>query len=105
MSLYVTYIVAQVQKALDENLMAQDAIPKNLGEPLIAPESATVFPDEVMLRLQFFKNNAIAIEDFESWMIFLEHVTNELKLNPATDFPKIASVLNRYRIDDGKEPL
>jgi len=105
MTLYKTYIVAQVQLALDQNLQTEENVPKNVGEPLVAPESLPVFPDEVMTKLQFYKDKAVAVEDFESWMQFLEIVTNELKLNPASDFPKLASVLNRYRVDEGKEPL
>jgi len=105
MSLYKTYIIAQVGMALDENLLAEDSVPKNVGEPLVAPESAPVFTDDIMRQLQFYKDKAVAVEDFEAWMKFLELVANELKLNPATDFPKIASVLNRYRVDEGKEPL
>lgn len=106
MSLYATYIIAQVQDALDQLIETkEDTTPKNLGEPLVAPESVPVFPDELMRRIQFYKSMAIAVEDFESWMAFLERVANELKLNPATDFPKLASVLNRYRVGVGKDPL
>lgn len=105
MSLYKTYVIAQVQMALDQNLLTEENTPKGLGEPLVAPESIPIFPDTIMTKLQFYKDKAVAVEDFESWMKFLELVTNELKLNPASDFPKLASVLNRYRVDEGKEPL
>jgi len=105
MSLHATYIVTHVKAALDEKLMAEEAVPKNTGEPAVAPQSMPVFSDDVMRKLQFFKTKAIEVPDFETWMTFLEIVASELKLNPATDFPKIASVLNRYRVDEGKEPL
>jgi hypothetical protein len=105
MSLSTTYIIAHVQAALDHNLLAAEEVPKGTGEPVVAPESLPVFSDDIMCRMQFFKDKAIAIPDFEAWMQFLELVAGELGLNPATDFPKIASVLNRYRVDEGKEPL
>ena len=105
MSLYATYIIAHVKDALDQTLLNQEAIPKDIGEPPVFQESTPIFSDEVMRQLQFFKYMAIEIEDFESWMLFLDKVAFKLKLNPATDFPKIASVLNRYRVDEGKEPL
>jgi len=105
MSLHKTYIISQVQKALDQNMLAPETIPKNLGDPLIIPESVPVFSTEIMLKLQLYKDMAIAVEDFETWMCFLERITTELNLNPSTDFPKIAGVLNRYRVDAGKDPL
>lgn len=97
MALYKTYIYAKVQEAVDQ-----------LTDPLapaVAPESAAVFSDEVMRKLLLFKDTAIAIPDFESWMILLESVAIEIGLNPAIDFQKIASVLNGYRVDVGLEPL
>jgi len=105
MSLYTTYIIAQVQQVLDQNLLAEETTPKNVGEPVVIPESVPVFPEEIMRRIKFYRDMAIIIEDFESWMAFLEKIANELKLNPASDFPKIAGVLNRYRLDVGMEPL
>ena len=105
MSFYKAYIIAQVNKALEQNLPAENTNPQDVGQPLVAPESVPVFPDEIMMRLQFYKDKAVAVEDFESWMKFLEIVANDLGLNPATDFPKLASVLNRYRVAENKEPL
>ena len=106
MSLYATYIIAHVQAALDGNLVLDEALlPRTPGEAVVAPESTPVFSDDIMRKLQFFKTTAIDIPDFEAWMKFLELVAGELKLNPAVDFPRIASVLNRYRVDEGKEPL
>jgi len=105
MPLHTSYIIAQVQAALDQNLLALEQIPKSSGEPVVAPESLPVFNDEIMRKLKFYADKAITIPDFEAWMQFLELVAGELGLNPASDFPKIASVLNRYRVDDGKEPL
>jgi len=105
MSLYLTYIMAHVQNAIDQNLLDGETTLKNLGEPVVIPDTVPVFPDETMRRLRFYKDMALIIEDFESWMMFLEKIANELGLNPASDFPKIAGVLNRYRLDEGKEPL
>ena len=105
MSLYATYIIAHVTDALDQTLLTQESIPKDVGEPPVFQESTPIFSDDIMRHLQFFKSMAVEIEDFESWMLFLDKVASELKLNPASDFPKIASVLNRYRVDEGKEPL
>jgi hypothetical protein len=104
MALHTSYIIAQVQMALDQNI-PQEQVPKSSGEPIVAPESAPVFSDEIMCKLKFYKDKAIEVPDFETWMKFLEIVAGELGLNPASDFPKLASVLNRYRVDEGREPL
>jgi len=99
--------VAQVQKALAENLdMEYDGtIPDDLGAPSVAPEGTPVFPVDTMKRLEEFKDTAIMIPDFESWLILLEKVASELNLNPATDFDKISSILNQYREAANKDPL
>jgi len=101
MSLYKTYIYAKVQEAVDE---LKDPL-KEPFEPALAPESAPVFSDEIMRKLDLYKDKAISVNDFESWMALLEKVATETGLNPATDFEKIASVLNRYRRDVNLEPL
>jgi hypothetical protein len=38
-------------------------------------------------------------------MDLLENVATELKLNPAQDYDKLASVLNQIRVEKGLEPL
>lgn len=91
--LHISYIFAQVQIALDDI------------EPAIAPKDVPIFPDEIMRRLQLYKDMAVAIEDFEAWMKFLERLTVELDLNPTTDYPKLAGILNQYRVAENKEPL
>lgn len=97
MSFYKTYIVAKVQEAIDTLTAPTD--------PSVAPESSPVFPDEVMHKLEGYKDKAIGVNDFESFMALLEIVTTDLRLNPSSDFEKIASVLNRYRRENNLEPL
>jgi hypothetical protein len=97
MSFYKTYIVAKVQEAID-NLSAPT-------DPAVAPESSPIFPNEIMHKLEGYKDKAIGVSDFESFMTLLETVANDLRLNPSSDFEKIASVLNRYRRENNLEPL
>lgn len=106
--MHKAYIIAQVQKCLADNLdLAYDGtVPDNPGKPTVAPEGTPVFPIDIMTRLEDnYRYIAIQIPDFESWMVLLEKVATELKLNPAQDFDKIASILNQFREASGKEPL
>lgn len=97
-----TYIYAAVKNALEQNI---ENVPGEVLQPLVAPQSAPVFPEDVMRRISFYNDMALNVEDFESWMNLLEHVANETGLSVATDLEKIASVLNRFRMENGKEPL
>jgi hypothetical protein len=98
MAFYQTYIYAAVQNAIDQSLSAPT-------QPAVAPQSAPIFSDDIMQKLSFYKDKALSVMDFESWMLLLENVAAELKLNPATDFQKIAAVLNLYRVENNLEPL
>jgi len=101
MSLYATYIYAQVNDALTPATNLEPTI-----EPVVAPSlSSGVFSDDIMRKLGFYKDTAIYVEDFESWISFLEKVATELGLSPANDLEKLASVFNLYRIEVGKDPL
>ena len=101
----LTYIIAQVETALNTNLIPIPDAPTDVGLPLVAPESCPIFSDTIMQKLLYYNDKATMVEDFETWIAFLEIVANKLGLNPATDFGKLASVLNRYRINEGKIPL
>ena len=104
MALHKTYIVSAFQHVLSQNL-PQENLFQEPGEPAVAPENALVFPEDIMKKIQYYKDNAILVEDFESWMAFLENVAIELDLNPAQDLENLASVLNQYRISEGQPPL
>jgi hypothetical protein len=90
---------------LNEHLKPIPEVPTDVGLPSVAPESCPMFSEDIMQKLQSFNDKAAMIEDFETWMTFLEIVANKLGLNPATDFGKLASVLNRHRVNEGKPPL
>lgn len=101
----LTYVIAKVEEAINENIKPSPEMPVEVGLPLVAPDDCPIFSEDIMRKLQFYEDNAIAVEDFETWLTFLEIIANQLELNPATDFGKLASVLNRYRLNSGKDPL
>jgi hypothetical protein len=100
MSLCTTYIYAQVKDALIPETNLEPTI-----DPVVAPSLSGIFSDEIMRKLGFYKDTAIYVEDFESWISFLEKVATELGLSPANDLEKLASVFNLYRVEVGKDPL
>jgi hypothetical protein len=75
------------------------------SQPTIAPTDVAVFPEEIMSKLGFYKDKAILVEDFEGFSELLQLAAEETGLNPAQDLEKIASVFNRYRIENGKQPI
>lgn len=102
--MYKTYIYATVAQVLAENIPEQQPLNSPL-EPMVASDDDMLFADDVLRKVESYKDKAVLVEDFESWMALLEIIATDLQLSPATDFPKVAAVLNRYRIANGKEPL
>ena len=104
MALYKTYIISTLQHVIAQHFPQEETF-NNPGEPSVAPEGTFIFPDDIMKKIEYYKDNAILVDDFESWMAFLENVATELALNPAQDLDDLASVLNQYRVTEGKKPL
>jgi hypothetical protein len=102
MSFPKSYLLKVLSDALDEN---KELPPNTPGGPAVAPPGSTPFSAEVMEQLEHYKGKALLIQDFEGFMALLNVIANELKLNPATDLPGIASVFNSYRVAEGLEPL
>jgi hypothetical protein len=105
MRLYKTYILATLEKVLAHNLNVDDPELKDPGAPSVAPEDLPVFSEKTMGLIEQYRKHALLVEDFENWMALLENVAAMAGLNPATELDELASVLNRYRVDAGKQPL
>jgi len=83
----------------------EDGLPTNPGKPSVAPEGVPVFEDDLMQRLDAHRSKVLNVSDFESFMDLLQNIATEEGLNPAQDFDELASVLNRFRLDKGLDPL
>ena len=82
-----------------------DVVIESPVAPIVAPDDAPVFDLETMEKFKEFQDSAVLAPDFETFSNLLVEVANRLGMNPAVDLPKIASVLNRFRVDAGKEPI
>jgi len=102
---YRTYVVQNIIKAFERFDPRPEDTPDDPGKPSVAPEGSTLFPVETMEQLNDFREKALLVPTFEAFMVLLENVATELDLNPAQDFDKLASVLNRFRTEEGLEPL
>lgn len=87
---YKTYIIKAAQDAL--------------LEPIVVPEE-TSLPDDVVREINFHKDKALYVEDFEGFMELAEKVTEEAGLSPVKDLEKVATVLNLIRKESGLPPL
>ena len=103
MSYSKSYLLQVLADALAQEPIEQELPPP--VAPAVAPPDAPPFPVEIMERLDHYKGKALLVQDFEGFMALLNAIANELKLNPATDLPKIAGVFNSYRVAEGLEPL
>ena len=102
---YRTYILRQLLSLGERFDPPEEGLPKDPGKPSVAPSDVPVFEIEVMEKLEYYRDKALLVPTFEAFMDLLENVSNELGLNPAQDYDKLASVLNQYRVEKGLEPL
>ena len=102
MRLFRYYIISKVKEALTDPTPAPLSDP---SQPTVAPEDSPVFPENIMRQLEFFKEKALLVKDFEGFSALLEQAAIELNLNPAQDLEKIASILNLYRTQAVDNPL
>ena len=106
MSEHKDFIVAKTLEAFERfDPVVEETLPQEPGSPSVAPDGVPVFDLETKRNLELHKDKVIHAPDFEAFMDLLQNVATEEKLNPAQDFDKLASVLNRFRIDEGLDPL
>ena len=101
------YIVSKTIEALERFTSTEEleTLPKEPGQPSVAPDGSPVFDTNLMQNLEFHRSKAINAPDFEAFMALLENIATEEGLNPAKDLEKLASVLNRWRVEKGLDPL
>jgi len=82
---------------------------ENLQGPIApavqAPNDFPAFDEPTLAKIGTYKNNALIAENFEQFTKLIEDIANALALVPDLYRAKIASVLNRYRVDSGLAPL
>jgi len=100
---YKSFIIASVKKVLAQDLVQIE--PETPGGPMVAPPDAPIFPEEVMRKLEAYREKALLITDFEGFIKLIEITIAELKLNPAQDNSKVASIFNLFRKENNLEPL
>jgi len=103
---YKDYIVAKTIEAFER--FEDDANDYTLGQPgqpSVAPEGVPVFDRDMMQDIELHRTKILNAPTFEAFMDLLQNIATEVGLNPAQDFDKLASVLNRYRVEEGLEPL
>lgn len=106
MSGHKNYIVTKTLEAFERfEPVVEETLPVEPGSPSVAPDGVPVFDLDTMRALELHKAKVINAPDFEAFMDLLQNIATEENLNPAQDFDKLASVLNRFRIDEGLEPL
>lgn len=99
------YIEAKTLEAFERFEDTQEDTLTDPGQPSVAPEGIPVFDKDLMQRLKLHRSKILNAPDFEAFMALLENIAAEEGLNPAQDFDKLASVLNRFRVEVGKDPL
>lgn len=101
---YRDYVIKQVIAAF-ERFDERTEPTADPGKPSVAPKDLPVFDEKTMEHISEYRDKALLVPTFEAFMSLLENIATEVGLNPAQDFDKLASVLNRYRTETGLEPL
>jgi hypothetical protein len=97
------YLVSRrVKKALATT--EPGVISPDPSQPSVAPEDASIFPEEMMLKLEFYKEKVLLVEDFEGFSDLVTHATQELLLG-VSETEKVAAIFNRFRLEAGKDPI
>ena len=104
MSHHKDFIIAKTIEAF-ERFEQNESESGQPGQPSVAPEGMPVFDNDTMEALETHRSKVINTPTFEAFMDLLQNVATEERLNPAQDFDKLASVLNRFRVEEGLEPL
>lgn len=69
------------------------------------PIEDTGLPADIVTKIESYHEEAIRIADFGTYMSMIGKIIKELGLNPDTDFPKVAALLNNFRLARNKKPL
>ena len=88
-----SYIIGAAQDALSVEETPQEQV----GAPVVAPTDVSPFADEVLRQIEFHKDKALNVQDFEGFMGLLDVLVAELNLDPIKGRTDLAGVLNRYR--------
>jgi hypothetical protein len=101
------YIIAKARLALSDllDVPVNPISPSDPTQPTVLPKDTAIFPEEIMLKLGFYRDKVVEVEDFEGFSELLQSAAEEFQLNPATDLEKIAAVFNQFRLDAGKNPI
>lgn len=103
---YRAYVEQKIIEAFERFDRRQDPTAGSPGEPTVAPNNAgPIFPTDTMKKIHQYRDKALLVPTFEAFMSLLENIATEIGLNPAQDFDKLASILNRYRTETGLGPL
>lgn len=105
MRLFQHYVISRIKEALASIDVPETTPTADPSQPAVAPADAVIFPENVTRQLEFYKEKALLVQDFEGFQALLEQAAVELGLNPAQDLGNIASIFNLYRTQAGENPL
>jgi hypothetical protein len=97
-SLYIRQVFAKVLRTAVAQV--ENASPGPI-EPQVAPDDAPIFADSLMIKLEMYRQKILDVKDFEAFSNLLDEILVALQLNPVSDRTKLASVLNRIRVNQG----